>query len=48
MSQYVENLQIGDTLDFRGPSGLLVYNGKGKRKTVVPYFLISSTSTENN
>ncbi|KAJ8245719.1 hypothetical protein GJAV_G00273760 [Gymnothorax javanicus] len=30
MSQYLEGLRIGDTIDFRGPSGLLVYKGKGK------------------
>ncbi|ETE62069.1 NADH-cytochrome b5 reductase 3, partial [Ophiophagus hannah] len=29
MSQYLENLKMGDTIDFRGPSGLLVYEGKG-------------------
>ncbi|XP_029455967.1 NADH-cytochrome b5 reductase 3 isoform X1 [Rhinatrema bivittatum] len=29
MSQYLENLKIGDCIDFRGPSGLLVYKGKG-------------------
>ncbi|NXH78463.1 NB5R3 reductase, partial [Hydrobates tethys] len=30
MSQYLDSLKIGDTIDFRGPSGLLVYEGKGK------------------
>ncbi|KAG8438592.1 hypothetical protein GDO86_004960 [Hymenochirus boettgeri] len=29
MSQYLEGLKIEDTIDFRGPSGLLVYSGKG-------------------
>ena len=29
MSQYLDSLRIGDTIDFRGPSGLLVYEGKG-------------------
>jgi len=29
MTQYLENLPIGDTIDVRGPSGLLIYNGKG-------------------
>ncbi|XP_042324314.1 NADH-cytochrome b5 reductase 3-like isoform X2 [Sceloporus undulatus] len=29
MSQYLESLKTGDTIDFRGPSGLLVYKGKG-------------------
>merc|ERR1711879_117589 len=30
MSQYLENMKIGDTIDVRGPSGLLVYNGQGE------------------
>ena len=29
MTQYLENLPIGDTIDMRGPSGLLIYNWKG-------------------
>ncbi|XP_011871537.1 PREDICTED: NADH-cytochrome b5 reductase 3 isoform X2 [Vollenhovia emeryi] len=29
MSQYLENMKIGDTIDFRGPSGRLVYKGQG-------------------
>ncbi|KAM3870232.1 NADH-cytochrome b5 reductase 2 [Diretmus argenteus] len=29
MSQYLDNMAIGDSIDFRGPNGLLVYNGKG-------------------
>lgn len=29
MSQYLESLRINDTIDFRGPSGLLIYKGKG-------------------
>ncbi|XP_017284370.1 NADH-cytochrome b5 reductase 2 [Kryptolebias marmoratus] len=29
MSQYLDNLSIGDTIDFRGPNGLLIYEGKG-------------------
>ena len=29
MSQYLENMEIGDYIDFRGPNGLLVYDGKG-------------------
>lgn len=31
MSQYLESLRINDTIDFRGPSGLLVYKGKGEQ-----------------
>jgi cytochrome-b5 reductase len=30
MSQHLENMKIGDTIDFRGPSGRLVYKGHGK------------------
>ncbi|XP_064425285.1 NADH-cytochrome b5 reductase 1 isoform X2 [Latimeria chalumnae] len=29
MSQYLESLKIADTIDFRGPGGLLTYQGKG-------------------
>ncbi|KAK2086278.1 NADH-cytochrome b5 reductase 1 [Saguinus oedipus] len=29
MSQYVDSLKIGDVVEFRGPSGLLTYTGKG-------------------
>ncbi|CAL8262435.1 unnamed protein product [Merluccius merluccius] len=30
MSQYLDKMALGDAIDFRGPNGLLVYNGKGK------------------
>ena len=30
MSQYLESLKLNDAIDFRGPSGLLVYKGKGE------------------
>ena len=30
MSQHLENMNIGDTIDVRGPSGLLVYKGQGE------------------
>lgn len=29
MSQHLNNMNIGDYIDFRGPDGLLVYTGKG-------------------
>lgn len=29
MSQYLDNMAIGDSIDFRGPNGLLVYKGNG-------------------
>lgn len=32
MSQYLESLKISDCIDFRGPSGLLVYKGKGQQR----------------
>ncbi|XP_054888718.1 NADH-cytochrome b5 reductase 2 [Poeciliopsis prolifica] len=28
MSQYLDNMAIGDSIDFRGPNGLLIYKGK--------------------
>ena len=30
LTQYLENLSLGDSVDVRGPSGLLIYNGRGK------------------
>ncbi|KAG9352862.1 hypothetical protein JZ751_017438 [Albula glossodonta] len=30
MSQYLDSLQLGDTVDFRGPGGLLEYRGQGQ------------------
>ena len=35
MSQYLDNMAIGDAIDFRGPSGLLVYNGNGMLCVIV-------------
>lgn len=29
MSQYLDGMKTGDTIDFRGPNGLLVYKGSG-------------------
>lgn len=29
LSQYIDNMKIGDTIDFRGPSGKLEYLGYG-------------------
>ena len=29
MSQFLENMEIGDYVNVRGPNGLLVYEGKG-------------------
>ena len=29
MSQHLDNMKIGETIDVRGPSGLLVYKGCG-------------------
>lgn len=33
MSQYLDSLNIGDTIEVRGPSGRLQYKGKGKNKS---------------
>ncbi|XP_075898736.1 NADH-cytochrome b5 reductase 2 [Nelusetta ayraudi] len=30
LSQHLDKMAIGDSIDFRGPSGLLVYNGNGQ------------------
>nr|XP_060622700.1 NADH-cytochrome b5 reductase 2 [Anolis sagrei ordinatus] len=30
MSQHLDSMKVGDTIDFRGPNGLLVYKGSGK------------------
>lgn len=30
LSQYIENMKVGDTIDFRGPSGKLEYLGYGE------------------
>lgn len=30
MTQHLNNMNIGDTIDFRGPNGLLIYEGHGK------------------
>ena len=30
MSQHLEHMSVGDTIDVRGPSGKLTYMGKGK------------------
>ena len=32
LTQYLDNLSLGDSVDVRGPSGLLVYSGRGKFK----------------
>lgn len=35
MSQYLESMGIGDTIEFRGPNGLLVYQGKGESSCIL-------------
>ena len=35
MTQYLENMDIGDYIDVRGPNGLLKYAGRGMDNTVV-------------
>lgn len=44
MSQYLESLKINDTIDFRGPSGLLVYKGKGERRYLEVCRRVSDTN----
>lgn len=29
LTQYLEKMEIGDTIDVRGPSGRLIYHGRG-------------------
>lgn len=29
MSQYLDNMTLGESMDMRGPSGLCIYNGNG-------------------
>lgn len=38
MSQYLDKMSIGDTIDFRGPNGLLVYQGNGMVSKWKAYF----------
>ena len=32
MSQHLESLEIGDSIDVRGPNGLCVYKGLGEKQ----------------
>lgn len=41
MSQYLDSLKIGDVVEFRGPSGLLSYGGKGEYLSFPSYCLTS-------
>lgn len=43
MSQYLDSLKIGDVVEFRGPSGLLSYAGKGEYPSF-PFSLLLSRS----
>ncbi len=36
MSQYLESLSVGDTVDVRGPSGKVTYLGRGYLKVKYP------------
>lgn len=40
MSQYLDNMAIGNTVDFRGPSGLLVYEQNGESSVVKSKLLL--------
>lgn len=35
MSQYLEGMKIGDSIDVRGPSGRLIYLGRGQFQIIV-------------
>ncbi|NXT28436.1 NB5R2 reductase, partial [Syrrhaptes paradoxus] len=37
MSQYLNDMKIGDDIDFRGPNGLLVYKGAGSTFLIKPH-----------
>ena len=39
MSQYLDSLEIGDTVDIRGPSGKLTYVGRGELFSFQIYFV---------
>lgn len=45
MSQYLDSLKIGDVVEFRGPSGLLSYAGKGDYLLFPSYSLTSPVPT---
>lgn len=45
MSQYLDSLKIGDMVEFRGPSGLLSYAGKGEYLSFPSYSLTSPVPT---
>jgi hypothetical protein len=47
LTQYMEGLQIGDTIDVRGPNGLLVYKGRGQ-VILVPVVVIARTLPKAN
>ena len=45
MSQYLENMDVGDFIDVRGPSGLLVYDGQGiYNKSLIVIFCVVMVS----
>ena len=48
MSQYLNSLKLGDVVEFRGPSGLLTYTGKGNgpASTPVPLVLHAQCGSE--
>jgi len=39
MSQYLDSLIIGDTIDVRGPSGRLQYKRNGRRTLEFEFFI---------
>ena len=45
MSQHLENMEVGDCIDVREPSGLLVYDGQGiYNKSLIVIFCVVMVS----
>lgn len=47
MSQYLDSLKIGDVVEFRGPSGLLSYSGKGEYLSFSSYSLTAVPTVQS-
>lgn len=48
MSQYLDSLNIGDTVDIRGPSGKLTYMGRGEFRLLLCRKRTYMTGVYNN
>ena len=47
MSQYLDNMKIGETIDVRGPSGKLTYFGRGKNYIYEVVCFVDSLMLQN-